>query len=50
MKWKYCTKGAYNIKENNDKAIEYENKLIEKNSTRNGPLYKIKNDPRKTNI
>lgn len=47
MKWEYCTKSAYNI---NDGAIEYEKELIKKKSTRNGPLYKIKNDPRKTKI
>jgi hypothetical protein len=32
MKWKYCIKDAYNIK--NDEALKYEEKLIAKNSTR----------------
>lgn len=47
MKWEYCIKEAYNI---DDNALDYEKELIEKNSTRNWPLYKIKNDPRKTRI
>jgi len=34
MKWKYCTKDAYNINMEEDLAEEYEKKLIEKNSTR----------------
>jgi len=50
MKWKYCVKEAYNIDPKKDKALEFEKKLIEKNSTRNWPLYKIKNDPRKTKV
>ncbi len=50
MKWKYCVKDAYNINEKEDKALEFERKLIEKNSTRSWPLYKIKNDPRKTKV
>lgn len=50
MKWKYCVKDSYWIKEWDDKALEYEKKLIEEMSTRKGPLYKIKNDPRKTKI
>ena len=32
------------------KALELENELIEKQSVRRGPLYKIKNDPRKTRV
>lgn len=32
------------------KALEYEKELIEKLSIKKGPLYKIKNDPRKTNV
>jgi len=35
MKWKYCVKDAYLVPEKNDKALEYEKKLIEKSSTRN---------------
>ena len=50
LKRKYCVKDSYWIDNKNDKALEFENKLIKKNSTRNGPLYKIKNDPRKTKI
>lgn len=50
MKWDYCIKDAYNVNPKKDKALEFEQKLIEKNSTRNWPLYKIKNDPRKTKI
>ena len=49
MKWEYCIKDAYN-KEKNDKAIKYEEKLIKTRSSRNWPLYKIKNDPRKTKV
>ena len=36
--------------EEGKKALEYENKLIAENSIRKGPLYKIKNDPRKTRV
>ena len=50
MKWKYCVKDAYNINNKNDTALKYEKELIEKNSTRNWPLYKIKDDPRRTKI
>lgn len=49
LKWKYCIKDAYN-KEKNDEALEYEKKLIKTQSKRKWPLYKIKNDPRKTKI
>ncbi|MCD5385091.1 exopolysaccharide biosynthesis polyprenyl glycosylphosphotransferase [Candidatus Gracilibacteria bacterium] len=48
MKWEYCIKDAYNNKDDN--AIKYEEKLIKTSSSRNGPLYKIKNDPRKTKV
>ena len=44
MKWEYCTV------EGSQKALDMEQKLIESHSTRHGPLYKIKNDPRKTKI
>ncbi len=50
MKWEYCIKDAYNINVRHDKALTYEKELIKKNSSRSWPLYKIKNDPRKTNI
>jgi len=47
MKWEYCV-----TDENKDKqkALKYERELIEKQSLRHGPLYKIKNDPRKTKV
>ncbi len=51
MKWEYCTKESYDIsKKEKEKALEFEKKLIKEKSTRNWPLYKIKNDPRKTKI
>ncbi len=50
LKWEYCIKECYWISEKEDKALKYERKLIEKNSIRTWPLYKIKNDPRKTKI
>ncbi len=47
MKWQYCiTKENKNL----DKALQIEKDLIKKQSVRKGPLYKIKNDPRKTKI
>jgi exopolysaccharide biosynthesis polyprenyl glycosylphosphotransferase len=45
MKWEYCITSK---NENFDEALEYEKKLIQERSIRKGPLYKIKNDPRKT--
>lgn len=47
MKWECCV-----TKENNhlEKALQLEKKLISKQSVRKGPLYKIKNDPRKTRV
>ena len=50
MKWEFCTKDAYKNVSSDDKAFEYEEQLIKKNSTRKWPLYKIKDDPRKTKI
>lgn len=50
LKWEYCIKDSYWIDHNDDEALKFEKKLIEKESTRNWPLYKIKNDPRKTKI
>ncbi|MBX9809149.1 sugar transferase, partial [Candidatus Gracilibacteria bacterium] len=44
MYWKYCTKEEYGI---NDDAMRYEEKLKKELNTREGPLYKIANDPRK---
>lgn len=47
LKWEYCiTKNNPNFKE----AINFEKELIKKQSVRQGPLYKIKNDPRKTYV
>jgi len=47
MKWEYCiTKDNPNF----EKALEYEKNLIRERSLREGPLYKIENDPRKTRI
>ena len=49
LKWEYCTKDSYNVSDKEKKkALEFEQELIKKQSTRKGPLYKIKNDPRKT--
>ena len=50
MKWSHCIKDAYKKIWKNDKALLFEEKLIEKKSSRSWPLYKIKNDPRKTKI
>jgi len=51
MKWEYCNKDSYNIsKKEKQKALEFERELIKKQSTRKWPLYKIRNDPRKTKI
>lgn len=47
MKWEYCvTKENSNL----ESAVKLEKELIEKQSVRRGPLYKIKNDPRKTRV
>jgi len=50
MKWKYCVKDSYWINEKDDEALKFEQELIKKSNSRNWPLYKIKNDPRKTKI
>ncbi|KKP97402.1 MAG: hypothetical protein US25_C0059G0003 [Candidatus Moranbacteria bacterium GW2011_GWE1_36_7] len=47
MKWAFCTNP--NTPEGRI-ALAYEKKLIEKLSIKKGPLYKIKNDPRKTRV
>lgn len=49
MKNKYCHGKQYSSKHNRE-AIKYLNNLIEKQSIKNGPIYKIKNDPRKTRV
>jgi len=47
FKNEFCiSKNNQNLKE----ALAYEEKLIEKQSVRKGPLYKIKDDPRKTRV
>ena len=50
MKWEYCIKDSYWVPKKKDKALAYEQELINKKTTRKWPLYKIKNDPRKTKI
>lgn len=50
LKWKYCVKDCYWVNPNEDEALKYEQELIKEMSVRNWPLYKIKNDPRKTKI
>jgi exopolysaccharide biosynthesis polyprenyl glycosylphosphotransferase len=48
MYWKYSVKDAYGIGEKSDSALKYEEILKKTADTRDGPLYKIKDDPRKT--
>jgi lipopolysaccharide/colanic/teichoic acid biosynthesis glycosyltransferase len=48
IKWKYCVKDSYWVNPEEDEALKYEQKLIKERSTRHWPLYKIKDDPRKT--
>ncbi|MDP2090286.1 MAG: exopolysaccharide biosynthesis polyprenyl glycosylphosphotransferase [Candidatus Gracilibacteria bacterium] len=50
IKWEHCIKDAYNVEAKYDKALLFEQELIKHSSTRNGPLYKINNDPRKTKV
>ena len=47
MKNKYCHGKQYSD-EHNEKALKFLGKLIKKQSIKTGPLYKIKDDPRKT--
>jgi len=47
MKIEHCT-GAQNPEQ--QKALELEKELIARQSVRKGPLYKIKDDPRKTRV
>ncbi len=47
MQWKWCINKD---NPNFEAALQYERELIEKRSIRQGPLYKIKDDPRKTKI
>ena len=50
LKWKHCIKESYGMKNEKDPAITYEKKLIADQNVRSWPLYKIKEDPRKTKI
>jgi lipopolysaccharide/colanic/teichoic acid biosynthesis glycosyltransferase len=47
MYWKYSIKDAYGVEKESDEALKYEESLKKKYDTREGPLYKIENDPRK---
>ncbi len=47
MKLDFCTSHQ---NPNQKSALELEEELIKKQSVRSGPLYKIKNDPRKTRV
>jgi lipopolysaccharide/colanic/teichoic acid biosynthesis glycosyltransferase len=47
MRWEYCV--SKDNPQVND-ALKLEKELIEKQSVRKGPLYKIKADPRKTRV
>ena len=49
MKNEYCHGKQYS-EEHNRKALKFLDKLIEEQSIKKGPLYKIKNDPRKTRV
>lgn len=46
MKIEYCTGDQYG----GDEALEYEAELIKKKSKREGPIYKVLDDPRRTKI
>jgi len=50
LKWEYCIKESYGTPNSIDPAIKIEQELISEKSSRDGPLYKIKSDPRKTKI
>ncbi len=47
MQWKWCINKA---NPNFQEALAYEKELIAERSLREGPLYKIKDDPRKTRV
>lgn len=47
MKWEHCVTTE---NPNLNSALEIEKELIQRQSLRQGPLYKIKNDPRKTKV
>jgi lipopolysaccharide/colanic/teichoic acid biosynthesis glycosyltransferase len=44
MYWQYCTKEEYDI---DDDALQYEEQLKREKNTREWPLYKIEDDPRR---
>ncbi|MBP9812524.1 sugar transferase, partial [Candidatus Gracilibacteria bacterium] len=50
MYWKYSIKDAYGIEATTDAALKYEEELKRTSDSRAGPLYKIKDDPRKTKV
>ena len=50
MYWKYCIKEWYWIETGKDPAYKIEKELIQSKNTRQWPLYKIQDDPRKTRI
>lgn len=47
MKWRYS---IHKDNPNFEEAVAFEKQLIKERSVRQGPLYKIKNDPRKTSF
>jgi lipopolysaccharide/colanic/teichoic acid biosynthesis glycosyltransferase len=50
MYWKYSVKDAYWVNKKSDTALEYEEELKKTSDKREGPLYKIADDPRKTRV
>jgi len=46
----YCTGKQFDKYTDQEKIMAYEKKLIEKSSERQGPVYKILNDPRRTKV
>jgi exopolysaccharide biosynthesis polyprenyl glycosylphosphotransferase len=50
MYWKYSIKDAYGIEARTDTALKYEEELKRTSDSRDWPLYKIKDDPRKTKV
>ena len=47
MYWRYCVKEEYISDGMRDEGLEFEEALKKTRDSRNGPLYKIQNDPRK---
>jgi lipopolysaccharide/colanic/teichoic acid biosynthesis glycosyltransferase len=50
MYWRYCVKDGYGVAKRNDSALQYEEELKKWSDTREWPLYKIENAPRKTRV